>query len=79
MPHCEICTSLPVWRSPAGEFLCTDCARREIIGLLSDMDEEEINHLRRRAEDVLRKNPSILRETIIEMILKNQIKYTDLI
>jgi hypothetical protein len=76
---CDICGNLSFWHSPTGHELCGDCARREIISLLSDMDEEEINLLRRRMEDVLRKNPSILKETIIDLIIKDQIKYTDLI
>ena len=72
---CLYCDS-PVsqYRGIDGDRLCAECARREIIGLLNDMEPEEVKHYRRRVEDALRKNPVELLEAIVGMAIRGTIK-----
>lgn len=65
---CPICLSprLSPYRESDGYRLCEDCARRKVAALIG---EEDINKLRRRAEDMLRKNPAALRRVLVDMII----------
>ena len=80
MPLCRDCEGEAIWTSPFdGQELCGACARREIVSLLSELNQDETKILRRRAEDFLRKNPAGFMELAVRLVLKNQIKYIDLI
>jgi len=56
-----------------GELLCTECARREITGLLHDLDGLEKKVLRRRVEDRLRKSPALMEEISILLLTRGEI------
>jgi len=56
-----------------GEALCTECARREIIALLHDLDGMEKKVLRRRVEDRLRKSPALMEEISTLLLTRGEI------
>jgi endogenous inhibitor of DNA gyrase (YacG/DUF329 family) len=58
--------------------LCQRCARIDLLGWLFDLEKEEITKLRRRAEDCLRKNQSVLHEVLVLLITRELIGYEDL-
>lgn len=68
-PYCDS-TNMSKYTGFDGDRLCADCARREIIGVLNDMDPDEIKKLRRQIEDCLRKNPAALQD--VAALLINQ-------
>lgn len=81
MSTCSFCSS-PAdaggYQTVMGDtHLCRQCARLDIISWLADCDKEEVTKLRRRAEDCLRKNPSILREVLVRLITEGAIDYED--
>ena len=66
------------YRSPMdGQPRCPACARREVLDLLSDAEPESLGKLRRRAEDLLRKNPLTTHEVITDFAVKGKIRWTD--
>jgi len=72
---CPYCNSENVtrYRGNDDEFLCKECAVREISGMLYDAEPEEIATLRRKCEDVIRKDKKIRSELIINMLLRGNI------
>jgi len=76
---CPYCNQEKVssYRGNDGEYLCAECARREILGLFYDIDYEDIEYvktLRRRIEDTIRKNPKALEEVAVLLLIKGFIK-----
>jgi recombinational DNA repair protein (RecF pathway) len=68
------------YRSPLdGEPRCQECARAEVIGLLEGADDDDLAKLRRRAEDCLRKNPSIMLRVAVDLAVSGTIRWRDLI
>ena len=76
MMTCLYCDSphLAQYIGNDGEPLCADCARREISGLLNDMDPEELKKLRRQIEDRIRKSPQAVREIAISLACQGEIR-----
>lgn len=72
-PYCDR-WGLSQYRGNDGERLCEQCARREIIGLMSDMEPEELKKLRRQIEDRLRKSPRAVREVAISLAVQGEIR-----
>jgi hypothetical protein len=62
-----------------GEPRCHKCAASEISGLLVDCDQEELKTLRRRVEDCLRKNPAVFRRAAIDLMVRGEVKWLDLV
>lgn len=75
MNACLYCDSphLTQYIGNDGGLLCEQCARREISGLLNDMDPEELKKLRRQIEDRLRKSPQAVREIAISLAIQGEI------
>jgi len=73
---CPYCDSphLSQYQGLDGERLCEQCARREIIGLMSDMELEELKKLRRQIEDRLRKSPQAVREIAISLACQGELR-----
>ena len=71
-PYCDK-PNLSQYIGLDGELLCQECARREIIGVLTDLDQDETKKLRRRIEDALRKNPSALQDVAALLIMQGVI------
>ena len=66
------------YRSPVdGAPRCLGCARQEVQDLLADAEPESLGKLRRRAEDLLRKNPLTTHEVITDLAVKGKIRWTD--
>ena len=80
MSRCPYCDSphLSQYRGLDGEFLCPECGRREILGVLSDLDAEETKKIRRRIEDRLRKSPRLMLDIAVQLILAGEIQLPDL-
>lgn len=79
---CPVCKGIAdtSYASPFGEDespLCGQCARIDIVSWLADCDRDEIKKLRRRAEDCLRKNPTLLREVLVVLIKTGAIEFLD--
>lgn len=67
-PYCDT-QHLSKYIGMDGDRICSECARREIIGVLNDMTEDETKKLRRQIEDCLRKNPAALQDVASLLIL----------
>jgi len=78
---CRDCGGGPChFRSPFDNLpLCSECARREILGILEGLDLKEMAKLRRRVEDHLRKSPADLIAIICRLAAKGSIEITDII
>ena len=63
-----------------GEKLCSECHRAELLALLqdADLDREEMTKLRRRIEDVLRKNPTKLLRVAAWLASEEVVRIDDL-
>ena len=61
----------------ADEFLCSTCARREVIGRLADCDPDELKILKDRVIKGFDEHPSELIEVIAGMIVRNRIYSED--
>jgi len=72
---CPYCNSPTVsqYVGNDGEALCVECARREIVALLHDLDGMEKKILRRRVEDRLRKSPALMEEISIILLTRGEI------
>ena len=75
-PTCQYCdsTHLSQYIGIDGELLCQECARREILGLLTDYDKADLAKVRRQIEDRLRKSPALLKETIVSLTIAGEIE-----
>ena len=64
-----------------GEKLCLECHRAEIEALLrgADLDREEMGKIRRRIEDVLRKNPGVLMSIAVLLASDGFVNIDDLV
>ena len=64
-----------------GGNLCHACHRAEIEALLrgADLDREETGKLRRRIEDVLRKNPGVLLQVAVLLAADGSVNIDDLV
>ena len=64
-----------------GGNLCLACHRAEIEALLrgADLDREEMGKLRRRIEDVLRKNPGVLMSIAVLLASDGFVNIDDLV
>ena len=68
------------YRSPVdGAPRCPCCARREVLSLLDDADPDSLGKLRRRAEDLLRKDDTTARSVISDLAARGKIKWVDVI
>ena len=80
MSSCTTCgRGAAIWPSPFGGALCEPCARMEISRLLNELEPEAWRKIRRRIEDQLRKSKADLRWVAKEMVLRERIKYHDVI
>lgn len=78
MSQCRDCGASGIWGSPFdGEALCRECAGREIRSILAECDRDQMQTLRRRTEDCLRKNPRELWVLLENLIVKDAIKWVD--
>jgi len=71
-PNCGS-SDLAPYRGEGREEVCWSCAHQEIEALLESQD---LPKLRRRAEDMLRKNPAALRRALVGMIVEGDLSLT---
>ena len=56
-----------------GQRMCQDCAALHAAALL---EKEDLSKLRRRAEDMLRKNPGALKRVLVSMVVEGDLSLT---
>lgn len=76
-PPCGHCGIAPAgeYESPDGSILCHACAAREVSGLLAEADADELRTLRRRAVDVINKNPALARLVVCDFLARGVINF----
>lgn len=57
--------------------MCLCCARAEVEHYLHDADPDSLGKLRRRAEDLLRKDDTTARAVIADLAARGKIKWVD--
>lgn len=58
--------------------LCQECARRDIMGHLTDCDKDDLALIRKRIMGMLFHNKETFLSLAIQLISNNQIKYQDI-